>query len=33
MHGVGWEAVKALVSCFGFPPLEPVPEQVCSGFL
>ncbi|CAH8447065.1 unnamed protein product [Schistosoma margrebowiei] len=28
MHGVGWEAVKALVSCFGFPPLEPVPEQI-----
>ncbi|CAH8480471.1 unnamed protein product [Heterobilharzia americana] len=28
MHGVGWEAVKALVSSFGFPPLEPVPEQI-----
>ncbi|KAK4472742.1 hypothetical protein MN116_003966 [Schistosoma mekongi] len=28
MHGVGWEAVKTLVSYFGFPPLEPVPEQI-----
>ncbi|CAH8830213.1 unnamed protein product [Trichobilharzia szidati] len=28
MHGVGWEAVKALISAFGFPPLKPVPEQI-----